>query len=84
MASREKLLAQARNSPTGWRKPQLDRLYSAWGFDITEGAKHTKYKHPTHKDLKAVITRSSGELSRKYVEDAVGLIDDLIAREGMP
>ena len=82
MASREKLLAKARTSPSGWRKGDLDRLYIAWGFVITEGAKHTKCKHPVHRDLKTVFTRSSGEVSRLYVQDAVALIDELVARGG--
>lgn len=84
MATRQKLLDDARRSPAGWHKEILDRLYATWGFEIAEGSKHTKYRHPVHQDLRAVITRASGEVSKSYVTDAVALIEELIAREQRP
>ncbi len=80
MAKREKLLEKARNSPAGWHKRDLDSLYRKWGFEIEERARHTMYTHPKYPDLYAVITRSSGEVSSRYVETAVELIDTLILR----
>lgn len=83
MSTREKWLSKAKNSPRGWRKPELDHLYTSWGFTVTERGAHTKYKHAKYKHLRAVVTRSSGEISASYVVDAVGLIDELRAREGL-
>lgn len=80
MSQREKLLERARKSPAGWHKRDLDSLYSKWGFTIEERARHTMYRHPKHADLVTVITRSSGEVSSRYVQDAVALIDETIRR----
>jgi len=80
MANRQKLLDRARNSQAGWRKGDLDRLYTAWGFVADERKRHTVYEHPDHPDLIAVVTRSSGEISKAYVADAISLIEELIAR----
>jgi hypothetical protein len=80
MANRQKLLSRARNSQAGWRARELQELYTAWGFRVEESARHTKYFHPNHPDLVAFVTRSSGEISKAYVGDAVALIEELIRR----
>jgi hypothetical protein len=83
VGKREKLLEKARNSQAGWGRQDIDSLYRAWGFEAQARANHTWYRHPSHSDLYAAVTRSSGDISRKYVEMAIELIElieELIAR----
>lgn len=80
MADRSKWLARARNKKAGWRASELARLYRAWGFKVQPGGRDTKYVHEVYPDLIAYVTRSSGEISKAYVEDALELMDELVAR----
>lgn len=80
MTTREKWLARARNSKAGWRASDMEHLYLAWGFQMVQRGRDTKYVHSQHKDLVAFVTRSSGEISKAYIDDALELIDELIAR----
>lgn len=81
MAEAMRLLERMRRSHQGWRASDLDHLYRSFGFEVTERAKHRIYVHPTHRDLHATVSRSSGALAEGYAREAVKLIDRLLARE---
>lgn len=76
----EKLLEQMRMSKSGWRGPDLDRLYRGHGFAVVEGAKHRLYKHPGHPDLRGTVTRAKS-LAVGYVQEAVKLCDEVNRRD---
>ena len=59
-------------SKSGWRGPDLDRLYRGHGFAVVEGAKHRLYKHPVYRDLRSTVTRAKS-LAVGYVQEAVKL-----------
>lgn len=85
MSAREKLLGKARRSQAGWSAQDVDRLYKAWGFVVKRiSAKHTSYEHPDYPDITAAVTRSSGEISKAYVTDAIDAIEEVIARSKKP
>ena len=84
MGDAEKWLAKARNSKAGWRARDVERLYRAWGFVVAPGGRDTRYVHPDHPDLVAFVTRSSGDVSKGYIQDAVEVIEDLISRGYKP
>jgi hypothetical protein len=71
------LLERMRSSKAGWRMRDLQALYRGFGFEQEEGSKHTLFIHPQHPELRATVTRSSGELPRGYIVQAVHLIDAL-------
>ncbi len=75
-----KWLEKARNKKAGWRATELARLYQAWGFTVSPKGRDTKYVHRDHPDLIAFVTRSSGEVSKAYVEDALDLMEELLKR----
>jgi hypothetical protein len=58
----------------------MARLYRAWGFRAEPGGRDTKYVHQDYPDLIAYVTRSSGEISKGYVSDALELMEELIKR----
>jgi len=70
-----------RRSRAGWHHRDLDRLYTGFGFECDEGAKHSLYIHPKYLDLRATVTRSPGELPPGYATTAVRLIQTLVERE---
>jgi predicted RNA binding protein YcfA (HicA-like mRNA interferase family) len=85
MSAREKLLQKARRSLAGWTAQDVDRLYKAWGFVVKKtSSKHTIYGHPDFPDITAAVTRSSGEISKGYVTDAIEAIEEVIARSQQP
>ena len=85
MSARDKLLQKARQSQAGWSAQDVDRLYKAWGFVVKKiSAKHTSYEHPDYPDITAAVTRSSGDISKSYVTDAIDAIEELIARRQKP
>lgn len=85
MSAREKLLEKARRSQAGWSAQDIDHLYKAWGFVVKRiSAKHTIYEHPDYPDITAAVTRSSGDISKGYVTDAIDAIEEEIARSKKP
>ena len=72
-----KLLEQMRNSKTGWKRSDLDKLYKGFGFVVKNGSNHDIMKHPDFPELRATLPRHR-QLARGYVEFAVKLIDRLI------
>ncbi|MCH8275711.1 MAG: hypothetical protein IH851_13080 [Armatimonadetes bacterium] len=66
-----------RRTKAGWRASDFKRLYAGFGFDEVDTGGDTKYRHPTYAQLVAYVSRSSGELSKAYAEDAVKIIDTL-------
>lgn len=80
MGDRAKWLAKARSKKAGWRASEMARLYRAWGFFEETGGRDTKYVHEKYPDLVAYVTRSSGEISKAYVSDALELMEELIRR----
>jgi len=79
MVERIDLLERMRRSKGGWRPDDLARLYSSFGFDALEGAKHKLYIHPIYPDLRATVTHSS-TLPVGYVSQAVRIVDELRKR----
>ena len=78
MAPPYDLLDRMRRSKTGWRARDLERLYVGFGFRLTEGAKHTLYRHPKHKELRATV-KWADPIPTGYVVTAVRLVDAHIA-----
>lgn len=74
------MLARARASTADWTRVDLDRLYKAFGFEITPGSKHDIVKHTRYPYLRATLTRSN-PLAKGYVTTAVKLISEAIALE---
>ncbi|HEY59901.1 MAG TPA: hypothetical protein G4N92_04335 [Anaerolineae bacterium] len=77
-----KLLERAKNSPAGWRSNGLIKLYEQFGFEIRQGKNDINDIHPTYKNLRASISKSSGELSPAYTRHAVKMIEKLIEYKG--
>jgi hypothetical protein len=73
----ERTLAKMRLHKHGWRMRDFESLYSAFGFEKVEGARHVKFKHELLPGRIATITRASGELPFFYAQDAVSFIDAL-------
>ena len=71
-----RLLDRARRSSGGWRRSELDRLYYAFGFEITHGGKHDIAKHPDFPELRATLTRDRS-LANGYIRTAIKLIEAL-------
>ena len=83
MAKRQakKLLQKAKDSPHGWTRIEIDKLYKSFGFIIKSGNNHDIVKHPDlPNNFKGTLTRSSGELHPDYVRHAVKLIEKLLSK----
>ena len=65
-----KLLEKAKSTTAGWRTEDLVKLYESFGFEFREG-RDLVAVHPVYKELRASISRSSGELANGYVRQAV-------------
>ena len=78
MASKaEKLLERMRQSKNGWKRADLDTLYSGFGFAISHGKSHDIIRHPEFPDLRTVLPRHN-YLAKGYVEQALKLVDRLL------
>jgi hypothetical protein len=75
-----KLLESMRRSKSGWKRRDLDRLYSAFGFIISHGANHDIVKHPKYPDLRATLPWHN-EIAKVYVDYAVKKVDQLLLKE---
>lgn len=73
----EKLLERMRKSKTGWKRKDLDNLYTGFGFIIIHGGSHDIVKHPDYPQLRSTLPRHR-DLAKGYVEYAIKLIDTLI------
>jgi len=82
VASGEKLLQKMRESRSGWKPNDLDRLYRYFGFNVREGGKHRVYWHPEFPQLIATVKRGN-KLDKAYIRDAVELIDRLLELKGV-
>ena len=71
-----KLLSRARQSPNNWSKPDLEKLYESFGFEIVRGTKHEFARHPKFPHLRGTLPNHVSFASG-YVRDAVKLIDAL-------
>jgi hypothetical protein len=80
VSAAEKILQRMRQTKAGWKPGDFAKLYSGFGFNGTEGKRHTKYRHPRYPDLWTMIPRSD-PLSKAYADDAVKMIDRLAERE---
>lgn len=76
-----KLLERARSTTAGWRTNDLVELYASFGFEFREGGDIIAV-HPEFKELRASISRSSGELANGYVRHAVKTIERLLELQG--
>jgi hypothetical protein len=77
-----KLLERARSTTAGWRTNDLLDLYESYGFEFREGRGHIIASHPEYKELRATISRSSGELANGYARHAVKTIEKLLELQG--
>lgn len=77
----DKLLQRMRDSASGWRPQEVDRLLTGFGFRCKQGKKHSIYEHEEHSDLSMSVPRHRS-LRDWVVEDAVDLIDRLERRKG--
>ena len=78
-----RLLDRARRSSGGWRRPELDSLYYAFGFEIIHGGKHDIAKHPDFPELRTTITRDR-TLANGYIRTAIKLIEALQENQEEP
>ncbi len=78
MSRAENLLERARRSQAGWSFRDLHRLYTSFGFEMRQGAKHAVFKHPDFPELRTTVPRSRW-LAVAYVTDAVKRIDQLVS-----
>ena len=77
-----KLLEKAKNSSAGWRRDDIINLYEHFGFEIKTGGYDINAIHPVYKDLRASISKSSGELANGYIRHAVKMIEKLLEYQG--
>ena len=71
------LLERAKMSPGGWNRRQLNELYLAYGFIIVARTSHDQAIHPDYPkllQLRATLTRASGDIHPDYVRTAVKMI----------
>ena len=71
----EKLLQRMQNTKAGWKPRDLERLYDSFGFEKREGAKHTRYQHPSFPWLIATVPRHKS-ISPRYVGTAIRLVGE--------
>ena len=81
MAKHHKLLERMRRTKSGWKPRDFEALYTGFGFESIDAAKHTKYRHAAHPQLWTMVKRAD-PLSKAYAEEAVTLIERLLAIEG--
>ena len=81
MGRHHKILERMRRTKAGWRPRDFETLYTGFGFESFDLGKHTKYRHPAHPLLWTTVKRAD-PLSKAYADDAVALIDQLLAIEG--
>ncbi len=72
-----KLLERMKQSKTGWKRQDLDKLYVGFGFIIQHGSNHDIVKHPQYPQLRTTLPRHN-YLARGYVDYAIKLVDTLI------
>jgi hypothetical protein len=74
----DKLLDKARRSASGWRRTELDNLFTAFGFVVEPRTKHDIAFHETYIQLKMMLPRHRS-VNPIYVKKAVELIEKLLA-----
>ncbi len=72
-----KLLDRMRRSKSGWKRTDLDELYSGFGFVITNGAKHDIVKHPQFPQIGRATLPRHTNVNKFYVQQAIAMIDRL-------
>jgi hypothetical protein len=73
----QKLLERMKQSKAGWKRQDLDKLYTGFGFVISHGGNHDIVKHPDFPHLRATLPRHT-YLARGYIEFAIKLVDMLL------
>jgi len=71
------LLEQMRKSKSNWKKADIEKLYTEFGFVIRHGSSHDVISHPDFPFLRATLARHKA-LPKGYVQFAVKLIDKLL------
>ena len=74
---RLELLEQMRKSKSNWKKGDIERLYTEFGFIIRHGNSHDVVTHPEYPKLRATLARHRA-LPKGYVQFAVKLVDQLL------
>lgn len=73
----QKLLDRMRNSYSGWRQEDFEKLFLGFGFGFREGKKHRVYVYPNLPTFSLSVPRHN-DLKEWVARDAVKLIDDLL------
>ncbi|MDZ4769057.1 MAG: hypothetical protein SGJ24_08020 [Chloroflexota bacterium] len=72
-SSAEKLLSKMQDSRTNWKRGDLEKLYTGFGFIIKAGSAHDKITHPDYPQLFTTLPRHK-KLAIAYVTQAVKLV----------
>ena len=84
MSSGHRILEKMRQTKSGWRFADLEKVYLSLGFEFREGKKHRLYMHPRFTELRATVTRSRS-LAKGYIEHALHLakrLEEMEAKHG--
>lgn len=73
----QKLLERMKQSKAGWKRQDLAKLYTGFGFVISHGGSHDIVKHPDFPQLRTTLPRHNF-LAKTYVEFAIKLVDSLL------
>lgn len=76
----KKLLKKAKTTQDGWKRQEIDRLYSSYGFIIRNGRKHDIVSHPNNPNLRETLPRHRN-IKPVYVRRAVRLINALLNQQ---
>lgn len=77
----EKLFARMQATKAGWGWQDLRTLYVSFGFDMRDKGKHTVFRHPKWKTLRATVARHRS-LPIGYIQTAIRLITELKRLKG--
>ncbi len=80
-SSAYKLLERAKKTQSGWKRQELDRLYTGFGFIIRHGRSHDIVYHPDYPNLRETLPRHKN-VKPVYVRQAVKLINTLLNQQG--
>lgn len=72
-----KLLERMKKSHSGWKRSDLDNLYTGFGFVIRHGSNHDIVSHPDYPQLRDTLQRH-GKVPKYNIRKAIKLIDKLL------
>ncbi len=74
----DRLLERAKRTKHGWKRRDLDALYTGFGFEIEDREKHRYYVHPLYPFLIGSAPKGR-DITAGFVADAVRIVGKLIA-----